>query len=46
MNLTAPQDQLPIRNTPEGAKLILSDDGAGGGEAYVYGLPGLRSLPI
>lgn len=40
MNPSAPQDQLPIRNTPEGTKLILSDDGSGNGEAHVYGLPG------
>ncbi len=43
---TAPQDQLPIRNTPVGAKLILSDDGAGNGEAHVYGLPGTLQVGI
>jgi hypothetical protein len=46
MTATVPQDQLPIRNTPEGAKLILSDDGSGNGEAHVYGLPGSLAVSV
>jgi hypothetical protein len=43
---SSPQLQVPIYNTSNGAKLILSDDGTGLGKAHVYRLPGTLAAGI
>lgn len=43
---SSPQDQLPIYNTEDGTKMILSDDPFGPGKAHVYHLPGTLSSGI
>ena len=46
VRLNVHQQQYPIRNTPEGTKLILTSKAPGNDSAYVYGLAGELSTQI